>query len=645
LDLQGTYNNAFAAAGQANLMSLYQTLFSQLDMTASQVLLSQSDFQTEDRRANLLSALETLLDHGIIPIVNENDTVTANRGYTPDDVFSDNDGLAALVAAQAQADLLIILTDVDGVFDRPPQEESAQIIDVFGPETAGSVTFGAKSTRGRGGMQAKIDAALRAVAANVPAVCVCSGRKAGTIERVLCGEQEGTLFVRDPEPFMARKALEAASLVNMRQQAEAARAGGRKLLSLSTEERSSVLSAVAAALAANVAQILQANARDLQAAKDRNPPLAAPLLKRLALTEAKIQTLVDGINAIAAAEEPIGKVLSRTELGDGLVLRKETTPIGVLLIVFESRPDSLPQIAALSLRSGNGLLLKGGREAEHSNYILHKIITETVERASGGKVPASVIGLVTNRADVYSLLQLEKQIDLVIPRGSNAMVQSIQKSTHIPVLGHADGICHAYVHASADIEKAKKIVVDAKINYPAACNAAETVLLDKNLAQGDAQAIIDALRAAGVTVLGGPDALKLGLVADAAESMHVEYGENTMAVEVVEGVEAAVAHINEHGSHHTECIITEDGAVAQLFLSQVDSACVFHNASTRFADGYRFGLGAEVGISTGRIHSRGPVGVEGLLSEKWILESASEDIVADFQSGAKAFTHRRLALQ
>jgi len=625
-------------------MGIYQNLFNQLDTTASQLLLSQADFETKDRKENLSTALETLLGHGIIPIVNENDAVTANRGYTPDDTFSDNDGLAALLASQVQASLLIILTDVDGVYDMPPSLPDAQVIDVFVDGQEESLEFGPKSTRGRGGMQAKIDAALRAVRAGVPAVCVCSGRRAGTITKVICGETEGTLFVPDPEPFLRRAAMADAAEDKIREQAIAARAGGRKLLALSSEERALILVAVAHALEDSKDEILQANQKDLQAAKDRNPPLAGPLLKRLALTEHKIQTLVDGIKSIAAAEEPIGKVLSRTELSDGLMLRKETTAIGVLLIIFESRPDSLPQIASLSLRSGNGLLLKGGREAEFSNRTLHKIITETIERASEGKVPSSVIGLVQSRAEIYSLLQLDKYIDLVIPRGSNAMVSHIQSSTQIPVLGHADGICHVYVHPSATIEKAEKIVVDAKTNYPAACNAAETLLLDESVVQsGEHQRILDALSRAGVKMLGGPRAVREGIVAEEAETMHMEYGENTIAVEIVSDLGEAIEHINQYGSHHTDCIVAEDAAVAKVFLNQVDSACVFHNASTRFSDGYRFGLGAEVGISTGRIHSRGPVGVEGLLSEKWILESSSEDIVGDFQSGKKTFTHRALS--
>lgn len=637
------YNNAFAAAGQANLMTLYQTLFQQMDVTASQLLLTQSDFQLPDRRQNLENAIETLLTYGIVPIVNENDTVTANRGYTPEDVFSDNDSLAGLVAKEVKADLLIILTDVDGVYNKAPSDPTARVLHTYTASDGDEIKFGAKSTLGRGGMSAKVAAAQQCVAAGVPACVICNGRRPNTILDVVSGDKVGTLFV--PDASKLEPTGEARSLEAMRGQAAEARAGSLALVSLTSVERSNILLAVADAMDEARAAILEANGKDLRAAEARDPPLAGPLMKRLKLTDAKIDTLVAGMRAIAEAPEPIGDVKSRMELDDGLELVKQTTPIGVLLIIFESRPDSLPQIASLALRSGNGLLLKGGREAEHSNAALHSVISRAVVRASNGKVPAGAIGLITSRADVYSLLQLDKDIDLVIPRGSNQMVQQIQRSTNIPVLGHADGICHVFVHESAaDADVAARIAVDAKINYPAACNALETLLLDRAIVDsGKGARILDRLREAGVALLAGPEAKAAGLVEAEAESMHVEYGDLRLTVEVVDGVDAAVAHVNEHGSHHTDAIVADDPAVAARFLNQVDSACVFHNASTRFADGFRFGLGAEVGISTGRIHARGPVGVEGLLTEKWVLRSTSGPaIVADFQSGARSFTHRAL---
>lgn len=431
-----------------------------------------------------------------------------------------------------------------------------------------------------------------------------------------------------------------------------ARAGSSALSDLSYADRQAMLRAVAQALVDNEERILAANKLDMEAAQVNH--VAAPLLKRLELTKSKLATLVEGIRTLVEMPDPIGQILSARELDNDLLLVKQTTPIGVLLVVFESRPDSLPQIAALALCSGNGLLLKGGREAEHSNAALHHVIVSAVEASTQGRVPRGVVGLVTNRADVYGLLQLDGYIDLVVPRGSNAMVQNIQRSTRIPVLGHADGICHVYVHKDADISKALAVAIDAKLNYPAACNAAETLLLHADLltlpADGTTAAVflVRGMEAAGVHFYGGPRAIAAGLATEPVTSFHVEYGDVHMAVEVVDSLDAAIAHVNQYGSHHTDAILATDAAAAAEFERRVESACVFHNCSTRFADGFRFGLGAEVGISTARIHARGPVGVEGLLTQKWVLRPkvVSRTVegcyatVNEFQSGERHFTHK-----
>ncbi|KEG14576.1 putative pyrroline-5-carboxylate synthetase-like protein [Trypanosoma grayi] len=639
--LSAVGNNTYAAAGQANLMNLYQTVFQQLDVTLAELLLTHHDFRTDDRRENLQDALENLLGMGIVPVVNENDTVTANRNISSNDPFTDNDGLSSLVAQTINADLLILLTDVEGLYDFPPCDPRARLITTYAPENA--VTFGAKSPTGRGGMNAKIAAALAAVRGGVPAVCICSGHRMGVIGELLHGKPNvGTLFVEDPAELLAMEAVTAEGRHAMENFARAAREGSRKLNMLTSSERQQVLLAVAKALDTNRQRILEANEVDLRLAKETN--LAAPLLKRLELTHSKIDALVSGITAIAEADEPIGRIISARMLDDNLVLCKETASIGVLLVIFESRPDSMPQIAALALSSGNGLLLKGGREAEHSNAMLHSVILNAVTEASNGKVPPGVIGLVTTRSDVYELLKLEGYIDLVIPRGSNEMVQNIQRSTNIPVLGHADGICHVYVHSDANMETAAEILIDAKLNYPAACNAAETVLLHQAIVDnGSAKTLIAKLQAAGIKLFGGPKAIGASLVRAGAASMHTEYGDEGMTVEIVSDVDAAICHINKYSSHHTESILTTENTIANEFIRRVDSACVFQNCSTRFADGYRFGLGAEVGISTGRIHARGPVGVEGLLTQKWILrptDSCSYATVAQFQGGERTFTHK-----
>mmetsp|Transcript_36559 Transcript_36559/g.54600 ORF Transcript_36559/g.54600 Transcript_36559/m.54600 type:complete len:374 (+) Transcript_36559:1695-2816(+) len=370
------------------------------------------------------------------------------------------------------------------------------------------------------------------------------------------------------------------------------------------------------------------------------------LVSRLKLTKDKLTTLASGIKQIANQPDPLGVVKAKRELADGLELSLITVPIGVLMIIFESRPDSLPQISALALASGNGLLLKGGKEAVHSNAALHRVIGDAIESGSGGNVKRDIIALVTSRGQVADMLGLDDVIDLVIPRGSNALVSYIKANTRIPVLGHADGVCHVYVDKSAKSEDATKLVVDAKIDYPSACNAMETLLLHKDtIGNTVAMNVLMGLRRAGVKCLGGPGAMKMGICDVPAEQMKCEYGDLTCMVEVVENVDEAIDWIHKYGSGHTEAIVCEEGAeVGEEFLRRVDAACVFKNASTRFADGYRFGLGAEVGISTGRIHARGPVGVEGLLTTKWQLRSTGINYVAEYggDSPHKSYTHKEL---
>jgi len=651
-----SFNAACAGAGQLGLMSFYDGLFKQKDVPISQILLTAADLSSPQRKTNICFTMNTLLELGIVPILNENDAVSANTGYenVPSGCFSDNDGLSSIIAREMNAQLLIILTDVDGLYTLPPSDPKAQLISTYCP---GVTNFeeGEKSSMGRGGIHAKISAAVQAAMSGVPSVVIANGKNPHAIEDICAGYRLGTLITMDPSLLAAddqerpsEVTIEEEVSGDLREYAEAARTGGRALLQLSSEERSNILRAVAAQLMARKEEILDANAIDLKLAEDTN--LEKPLLDRLKLTDSKLQTLADGLLGLANTEEPVGRVLSRLEVAEGLELTQKTVPIGVLLIIFESRPDSLPQIASLALRSCNGLLLKGGKEAEKSNRILHKIITDAVVEASGGKVGQGVIGLIEGRSAVAELLRLDDVIDLCIPRGSNALVKHIKSSTRIPVLGHADGICHVYIDSEANTEKACRIAVDAKTNYPAACNAAETVLIHQAcIESGTASQVLIALRQAGVTILGGPSAVLAGLVdaANKAETLHKEYGNTTLCVEVVKNVEEAISHIHQHGSGHTETIVTENQETANMFLERTDSACVFHNASTRFSDGYRFGLGAEVGISTGRIHARGPVGVEGLLTTKWVLKSANAHTVTEFSSpneDKKVYTHRKLPI-
>jgi delta-1-pyrroline-5-carboxylate synthetase len=650
------YDSACAAAGQFEMMNLYSSLFAQCDVSASQFLVTQADFVDSDRLSNLTYAIEQNLGLGMVPIINENDAVSANKGYTADDVFSDNDSLAALCARSFGAEVLLLLTDVHGVYDMPPSNPGAKLLTLYRPKES-TVEIGAKSAQGRGGMSSKIEAAVAAVrpGSTCSACVIAAGSNLNCIRAVLGREQlypsPGTLFCT-PGSDLEKQALIDGNLSessvdvaeDARTKAVAARSQARKLQAMPYSTRQAILREIATCLLARKEELLLANQMDLERAEKDG--IAQVLKKRLKLTEAKLATLSFGIQQIADLPDPLGVLKSKRELADGLELSQITVPIGVLMIIFESRPDSMPQISALSLASGNGLLLKGGKEATHSNAAIHKVIGDAIESASNGMIRRDIISLVESRGQVADMLSLDDVIDLVIPRGSNALVSYIKANTRIPVLGHADGVCHVYLDASASADAAAKIVVDAKTDYPSACNAMETLLVHRDtVSNGVSASTLMALRAAGVKCLGGPEAMKQGLCDTAAAELKCEYGDLTCMVEVVDSMDDAIEWIHRYGSGHTEAIVcSSDSPSGEDFLRRVDAACVFRNASTRFADGFRFGLGAEVGISTGRIHARGPVGVEGLLTTKWILRSQKMDIVADFagENAERVYTHKNL---
>lgn len=417
--------------------------------------------------------------------------------------------------------------------------------------------------------------------------------------------------------------------------AKRAKAASTPLSDTSVELRNHALLAMAEALRAHSAEIGEANGRDLEASRD----LGDALQKRLVFDEKKLRGVVDGLEALASLPDPLGRVLTRTELAEGLHLRRVTCPIGVIGIIFEARPDALVQISSLCLKSGNAVLLKGGKEALHTNRILAEVIRNATEAVG---LPGDWIQLLETREEVNGMLRLNEYIDLIVPRGSNSFVKYIMENTTIPVLGHSAGLCHLFLDASANLEKAVAIAVDAKTQAPATCNTVETLLVHKDAASRLLPAVCDALRNAGVELRG--DEISRSLVTwmkpATEEDWSTEYLALILSVKVVDDLAAAIAHINRFGSHHTDAIVTEDAAAAELFQRRVDSADVFWNASTRFADGYRFGLGAEVGISTSKIHARGPVGLEGLTIYKWLL-SGQGDTVAPFADGRRAFTHRQ----
>jgi len=421
--------------------------------------------------------------------------------------------------------------------------------------------------------------------------------------------------------------------------AAAAKSASIGLAAIDTDMKNDALGQIAAAIRKNGQKIVAANKQDISAAEKEN--LAAPLLKRLKFDEGKICQVIAGIESLIKLDDPVGKTLSATELDTGLKLHKVSCPIGVIGVVFESRPDALVQISTLCLKSGNAVLLKGGSEAANTNRILAEIIAAASEDAG---LPAGWIQLLEKRRDVAEMLGLEEHIDLIIPRGSNEFVRHIMNNTNIPVLGHADGICHVYVDADADLEMAVNVTVDSKCQYVAVCNAAETLLVDEIIAAKFLPKVKKALEKKDVELRGCEKTASIIDVKPATEQdWSTEYLDYILSIKVVDDLDAAIEHVNRYGSGHTDSIVTADKGKAERFMALVDSANVFWNCSTRFSDGYRYGLGAEVGISTNKIHARGPVGLEGLLIYKWQLSGAGQ-IVADYSGpDAKKFTHRKMA--
>ena len=431
----------------------------------------------------------------------------------------------------------------------------------------------------------------------------------------------------------------------IRSLAERSRAAARLLAPTSVAQRNAALAAIATALEVQQDQVLAANAEDLQLADAlvATGDISAANRARLGLTPAKLTEMAAQVRAVRDLPDPLGRVLDSIELDDGLDLEKRSVPLGVLAIIFEARPDAVTQISALAIKSGNAVILKPGREVEQTAGALVGLIRDAIASAGLGE---DAVSLILGRDAVAELLTFSSLVDLVIPRGSRALVEHIQATTRIPVLGHADGICHVYVDRAVDEEQALAIVDDAKTDYPAVCNACETVLVHEAVASAFLPALVARLSAKGVSLLGGDEVRDLLPRQQAAcigevKDWHTEYGDLTLAVRVVPSIEEAIAHIHRFGSAHTESICTTDPVAAERFLNEVDAASVMVNASTRFADGFRYGLGAEVGVSTSRIHARGPVGLEGLTTTKYLVRGHGH-LAADYRGlQARSFTHHR----
>lgn len=448
------------------------------------------------------------------------------------------------------------------------------------------------------------------------------------------------------------------SASSVREIAEAAKRASRSLASLDEAKRNRILEAMASALEQSATELFTANQQDMQHATARgtDDALPASTLSRLKLTDARLREMVEQVRSVAAIPDPLNRQLDAIELDDadpytshsrglsksGLHLEKRSVPLGVLAVIFEARPDAVTQIASLAIKSGNAVILKPGREVEYTARGIVQVLRKAL--ASEG-VNEDAISLVHGRESVAALLAMHDLVDMVIPRGSKSLVEYVQANTRIPVLGHSEGICHIYVDRAADQELSLRVIDDAKLDYPAACNAVETVLVHRDIAEQFLPKLLTHLRTHGVVVYGDEQVRRVNNEVQPVVAWHCEYGEPELAVGVVDSLDAAIEHIHTHGSAHTESILTEDAAAAERFLREVDAAGVFHNVSTRFADGFRYGFGAEVGISTSKLHARGPVGLDGLTTYKYVLRGHGH-VAGDYRgANARAFTHRREAKQ
>ena len=423
--------------------------------------------------------------------------------------------------------------------------------------------------------------------------------------------------------------------MNIKEEARRMKQTAPALAATSNTSRNAALEAIAVALEKAREEIFAANAKDLAAAEANG--VSGATKKRLKFDAGKLADCISGLRQLEMLPDPLNKITLARELDEGLRLYRTTVPIGVIGVIFEARPDALVQIASLCIKSGNCAILKGGKETANTNKLLFTLIKDAVIRAG---LPESCLLQAEAHSEIDELLACDQDVDLLIPRGSNKFVRYIMENTKIPVMGHSSGICHVYADKACDQEAALPVIVDAKIQYAAACNAMETLLVDRAIAAEFLPKAARALEEAGVRLRGTAEVNSIVPVELMDEDeFATEYGDLICSVKLVDGVEEAITHINTYGSHHTDAILTEDPATAALFLQMVDSAGVYHNCSTRFADGYRYGFGAEVGISTGKIHARGPVGLEGLVTYKYKLFGTGQ-IVADYASGKKQFHHR-----
>ena len=425
--------------------------------------------------------------------------------------------------------------------------------------------------------------------------------------------------------------------MTIREKAAMMKLDSSKMASTDIAVRNAALEKIAESLLAGKERIFEANAKDMERAQADN--ILPAVIKRLKFSEAKLSDAIAGIHNLIALPDPLFQIQLKRQLDEGLTLVRETCPIGVIGVIFEARPDAMVQIASLCIKSGNCAILKGGSETRETNKLLFELIYEA---ALSSGLPQGCLFQAEQRDEIAELLACHESVDLLIPRGSNAFVQYVMNNTKIPVLGHADGICHIYVDKDFDLEKAIPVIIDAKTQYTAACNAVETLLVHQDALEKLMPPLQKAFEEYKISLRATSDiADRYGSELATEEDFSTEYLDLIISAKTVENIDEAIWHINKYGSHHTDCIITEDNKAAEYFMRMVDSAGVYQNCSTRFADGFRYGFGAEVGISTGKIHARGPVGLDGLVTYKYKLFGNGQ-IVGDYASGRKSFHFKDL---
>lgn len=606
---------AAAAVGQCELMYTYDKLFGEYNHTVAQILLTSEDIEHDDRRQNVENTMERLLSLGAIPIINENDTIS-----TSEIVIGDNDTLSAIVASTVHADLLVLLSDIDGLFTADPRKDpSATLIPTvceITPEIK-AMTSGAGTNLGTGGMTTKIQAAQIATENGIDMV-IANGADPVILYDIADGKQAGTRFLAQKKNALKERTKRIMKETKCILQE--AKAAVSSLAVLKSEEKNKALLAMADALIADTSSILCENKKDMDAAKDT---ISSVMLDRLKLDESRIRAMADGIRAVAALPDPVGRILSDETRPNGLHIQKISVPMGVIAIIYESRPNVTSDAAALALKSGNVCVLRTGKEAFHSAF---SIVTALKKGLHSCGINEQVINLIedTSRKSALDLMRAVGFIDLLIPRGGAGLIKACVEQALVPCIQTGTGICHIYVDKDADLSMALRIVENAKMSRPSVCNAAEVCLVHRDVAKKFLpmlqKSLCDPSREHPAKLLLDKEALSIidGTPAD-ENDFDTEFLDYILAVHVVSDVNEAIAHIASHSTHHSESIITQNEQTAALFTTLVDSAAVYVNASTRFTDGGEFGLGCEMGISTQKLHARGPMGLRELTAYKYVI--------------------------